>query len=96
MYQYQRDVIKRSKIGDSTESETVTWGYILLGGTVISYLVIIYATIISKLFIPDTGNAFLDWVKHDKYYCYLLPAMIPVTFFFVYLNWMSLKFFRHN
>lgn len=38
----------------------------------------------------------LDWIKEDYYYCMLVPATVPVTVIAVYLNWLSLKFFRHN
>jgi hypothetical protein len=38
----------------------------------------------------------LDWVAQDHYYCYLLPATLPVAVYVVVWNWMSLKFFRHN
>ena len=30
------------------------------------------------------------------YYCYVVTATIPATFVFIYFNWLSLKFFRHN
>ena len=54
-----------------------------------------YSIFISKL-LPYTGNSFLDSVKEDRYYCLLLPVFIPATAIFVYFNWLSLKFFRHN
>lgn len=38
----------------------------------------------------------LDWIKDDYFYCMLVPVTIPVTVIAVYLNWLSLKFFRHN
>eukprot|EP01102_Stenamoeba_stenopodia_P003426 TRINITY_DN13425_c0_g1_i1.p2 TRINITY_DN13425_c0_g1~~TRINITY_DN13425_c0_g1_i1.p2 ORF type:complete len:115 (+),score=24.51 TRINITY_DN13425_c0_g1_i1:185-529(+) len=30
------------------------------------------------------------------YYPFLINATIPVTLMFIYINWASLKFFRHN
>ena len=41
-------------------------------------------------------NQILDWIAQDEYYCYLLPATLPVTVYMVLWNWMSMKFFRHN
>ena len=32
----------------------------------------------------------------DFYYTFLLFATIPMYFLFSYVNWVSMKFFRHN
>jgi hypothetical protein len=32
----------------------------------------------------------------DWYYTLLVPMGIPVNLVAVYLNWLSLKFFKHN
>jgi len=71
------------------------YGYLILAATFLFFVLSTYAAVVSKL-MPDTGNALLDWIKHDSYYCFLVLAVIPVTFFIVYLNWLSFKFFRHN
>ena len=55
----------------------------------------IYALIVSKLFMPYTGHVVIDWIKDDEYYCVLIPILIPVTVVFMYLNWLSMKFFKH-
>ena len=38
----------------------------------------------------------LDWIAEDQYYCYLVPATLPVALYIVVWNWASMKFFRHN
>eukprot|EP01070_Trichotokara_eunicae_P002287 Trichotokara_eunicae@DN2532_c0_g1_i1.p1 len=30
------------------------------------------------------------------YYALLLPAFVPIIVFYMYWNWLSMKFFRHN
>lgn len=50
---------------------------------------------VSKL-LPPTGVWMLDAMRDDWYYCYLVPMVGPVTFLTIYVNWMSMKFFRHN
>lgn len=54
-----------------------------------------YATVVSK-WMPITGNKYLDWIREDRYYSFLVPIMLPVTVFFVVINWFGMKFFRHN
>ena len=51
--------------------------------------------VVSKL-LPETGNAILDAVRSDHYYCLLLPLCAPTTIIAIYLNWVALKFFRAN
>ena len=31
-----------------------------------------------------------------RYYCCLLPLLIPVTLVSIYLNWLGFKLYRHN
>ena len=58
-------------------------------------LLFLYAILLSKL-MPDTGIGLLDHVKHDQYFCYLLPLSVLPTYLFVYVNWLSLAYFQHN
>jgi hypothetical protein len=51
--------------------------------------------LISKM-MPITGIALLDAIKEDNYYCFLCPLCIPTTIIAIYINWMSLKFFKAN
>ena len=46
--------------------------------------------------LPPTGVALLDAVRNDWYYCYLVPLSGIATFAAVFINWIAMKFFRHN
>jgi hypothetical protein len=77
------------------DNSMLAWGVGLLVGTFLFFVTTMYTVLLSK-FMPDTGNQLLDWIKHDQYYCHLVPALIPVSFIIVYFNWVGFKFFRHN
>ncbi|KAJ3366030.1 hypothetical protein GGF32_007530 [Allomyces javanicus] len=55
----------------------------------------LYAAIISKV-LPATGVWWLDAIRNDWYYCFLIPLMAPVSIFFLIWNWYGKKLFRHN
>lgn len=50
----------------------------------------------ARLIVDEEENQVLNWIQKDKYYCYLIPLMIPTSFIIVYANWLAMKFFRHN
>ncbi|ORY91337.1 phosphatidylinositol N-acetylglucosaminyltransferase subunit Y-domain-containing protein [Syncephalastrum racemosum] len=79
----------------AAENDTHLWGYALLAATAIMFLSTLYAIIGSK-FMPDTGVPVLDWIKHDEYYCLLVPITALAAIYFIMWNWMGMKFFRHN
>jgi len=64
-------------------------------GTFVFFVTMLYALVVSK-FMPYTGNYVLDWIRDDMYYSPLVICSIPATVIAVYLNWLGLKFFRHN
>lgn len=92
MYQYKREAVQRPW---ARQNEAALWGWVVLLVTLVSYIAGMYALVVSK-WMPITGNPILDWVKRDNYYSLLGVVLLPVTVIFVYLNWLSLKFFRHN
>ena len=69
-------------------------GVVLVVAGVLGFSFFIYAAIVVKA-LPRTGNAFLDLVAEDSYYCLLIPLTPFVAVVAAYLNWVSLKFFRH-
>eukprot|EP00744_Colponema_vietnamica_P008040 GILI01011493.1.p1 GENE.GILI01011493.1~~GILI01011493.1.p1 ORF type:complete len:110 (-),score=22.33 GILI01011493.1:486-782(-) len=73
----------------------VLWGYALLLFSIVFFFVSMYALVFSKL-LPATGHHILDWIARDWYYCLLIPLLIPTTVIAAYVNWVSMKFFRHN
>eukprot|EP01096_Ripella_sp_DP13-Kostka_P003686 TRINITY_DN15531_c0_g1_i1.p2 TRINITY_DN15531_c0_g1~~TRINITY_DN15531_c0_g1_i1.p2 ORF type:complete len:105 (+),score=36.16 TRINITY_DN15531_c0_g1_i1:42-317(+) len=80
---------------DQENDLTYVKGYMLLIGAILFVVWELYALLFSKL-MPYTGNWFLDAIKDDLYYTPLLTGMIMFSVFFVIVNWMALKFFRHN
>ena len=52
-----------------------------------------YAAFISKL-LPPSGHALLDWVRADRFYCFLLPLGALPTYLILYLNWLSMRIFE--
>ena len=57
--------------------------------------IFLYTAIISKL-LPDTGYFVIDFIKHDYYFCYLIPLSIVPTYAVVYLNWLAMRHFEQN
>jgi len=71
-----------------------------IGHTIILFFIgigclFVYAAFISKL-LPDTNNYVLDFIKHDYYFCYLIPLSILPTYAVIYLNWLAMKHFEQN
>lgn len=85
----QREELK----GDDHLTEIV--GFFLIGFSAFLFVAVFYALIISPL-VGSTGHMLLDFIRKDNYYCMLIPLMIPVTIFLGYVNWVSIKFFRHS
>ena len=54
-----------------------------------------YAVIVSP-FLPHFDVWILDAIKDDEYYCILLPMTIVPSVLVLYLNWLGMKFYRHN
>ena len=59
------------------------------------FVLTMYAIVGAKFF-PYMGNPFLDFLKDDTYYSLLIPLLIPTIILGIYLNWLSMKFYRHN
>ena len=56
-----------------------------------------------KFFLPsqplDSSSTFQRatvFFRDDNYYWLLLATLIPVTFFAIYVHWVSMKFYTHN
>lgn len=52
--------------------------------------------LLSPIVMPPTGDAALDAVLGSTHYSVLVPMFLVAAFVTVYLNWLSLKFFRHT
>ena len=53
-------------------------------------------SIVGSKFLSPTGNKLLDFIAQDWYYPMVLALTMPVTLVAVFINWLSMKFFRHN
>lgn len=62
---------------------------------VLFIIVYIYCAVISKYF-PDSDYQFLNLIKNDNYYCYLIPLSIIPTYFVYYLNWLCISLLENN
>jgi len=69
-------------------------GWALVLGSAMVWANVIFAVLIAKV-IPETGVELLDAVKHDRYYCYLVPLLLPTLVIFRYWSWLSMQFFQH-
>ncbi|KAJ2558352.1 hypothetical protein EV175_000822 [Coemansia sp. RSA 1933] len=74
---------------------TPVFGYALLVLTVVLFVASIYPLAVSK-FMPYAGVPFVDAVKDDRHFCLLMHITGLSFVFAVFLNWISMKFFRHN
>ncbi|CAO3649175.1 unnamed protein product [Cunninghamella echinulata] len=82
-------------VPESEPDNTYIYGYLLLGTTFTTFIILMYAMIGSN-YAPITHVNWLDWVKKDEYYCLLIPITAIVWIYFIIWNWMGMKFFRHN
>ena len=71
-------------------------GFAFLFSAMLIFSISLYAFIISKFFMPYTGNRILDWIKDDEYYCCLIPSTMISSVLFMYINWVAMKYFRHS
>ena len=81
--------------GEDDGQSTVAYGWLLLFVTFVFFVTTMYCVIVSKL-VPKTGHPVLDWLHDDTYYSLLVPNTVLVLVMTAYLNWLGLKFFRHN
>jgi phosphatidylinositol glycan anchor class Y biosynthesis protein len=71
------------------------YGRLITIGSIAIGLVFLYTALLSKL-LPDTGFPAIDFIKHDYYFCYLLPLSIVPTYMVIYLNWLAMRHFEQN
>jgi hypothetical protein len=77
------------------DSITELLGYTFLIGAFTFFVLTMFAFFGSAI-IGKTGHIVLDFLLEDSYYCFLLPLLVPLTIIITYLNWLSIKFFRHT
>jgi hypothetical protein len=77
------------------DSITELLGYTFLIGAGVFFVLTMFAFFGSSI-IGKTGHIVLDFLMEDSYYCFLVPLLVPLTIILTYLNWLSIKFFRHT
>ncbi|KAF7724534.1 hypothetical protein EC973_000911 [Apophysomyces ossiformis] len=80
---------------ETVPDKTYLWGYALLTATILMFFSTMYTLVASK-YVPYTQSKFLNSLKDDQYYCLLVPITAIAGIYFIMLNWMGMKFFRHN
>ena len=71
------------------------FGYSMILGAAVFFILSIYA-MIGMAVVGKTNYLLLDRISSDNYYCFLIPLAAPLTVIMTYLNWISIKFFRHS
>jgi phosphatidylinositol glycan anchor class Y biosynthesis protein len=71
------------------------YGFLIASLSIIVAIVSLYAIIFSK-FSPDFEIKYLDSIKQDHYFCYLVPLTLLPTVVVIYLNWFAMRLFEQN
>uniref|UniRef100_A0A0D6R4K3 Phosphatidylinositol N-acetylglucosaminyltransferase subunit Y n=1 Tax=Araucaria cunninghamii TaxID=56994 RepID=A0A0D6R4K3_ARACU len=75
-------------------SHSFYWGLTLIISGVASFIVFLYAAILSKM-LPPSGIPLLSAIESDRYYSLLVPLTLPILVVLVYFHWLSMKLFKH-
>jgi hypothetical protein len=54
-----------------------------------------YTMLLSKI-LPTPDNPTLRAIAQDRHYCLMPAASLVMLVVFVVVNWMGLKYFKHN
>eukprot|EP01027_Heterolobosea_sp_BB2_P022097 GEZU01032508.1.p1 GENE.GEZU01032508.1~~GEZU01032508.1.p1 ORF type:complete len:147 (-),score=9.53 GEZU01032508.1:98-538(-) len=81
-----------------TTNHTHFYGYAMLIATFVLCVLFLYA-----LLFPNNSHhhvsshsLLLPGISSDRYFSMLAILALPVTIVGIYLNWLGMKFFRHN
>lgn len=70
-------------------------GYLCLTIASTFFIFSIFSLFIAP-FLEPTTHRILEFLRTDQLYCYLVPLSVPVASFFIYANWLSMKYFKHS
>lgn len=85
-----------NKMKLSNRNNLEVYGYLMVFGFACFGIIFLYSAIISKL-LPDFESfPILNAIKHDYYFCYLIPLAILPTYSIIYLNWLAMRHFEQN
>jgi phosphatidylinositol N-acetylglucosaminyltransferase subunit Y len=76
---------------------SVQMGAALLCATGAALFAAVYCAVLSKMFPSNAAtHPLLGAIAADRHYCLVAMALIPVAVFMGFLNWLGLKYYRHN
>ncbi|KAL2920145.1 hypothetical protein HK105_200211 [Polyrhizophydium stewartii] len=82
---------------DPFDGRLRVYGWLLLAATAAYFAFNLFTLVLRHWLIPaNSGSRLLEWIRNDKYYCYLIPVFGPVFVFFIFFNWLGMKYFRQN
>lgn len=73
----------------------LVYGVALIAAGAGSMLLCVAAILVLPM-LPPVSNTYARAVQVDRYYQLLVPLTVPVTILAVFINWMSMKLFKHN
>lgn len=79
----------------SSATFSTALGYVLIATAALSFIGFLYATYFSKI-LPFTGIEWLDAIKRDRYFCYLIPLSLLPTSILLYIHWLAKRHFQQN
>ncbi|KAL4456633.1 hypothetical protein ABPG74_000740 [Tetrahymena malaccensis] len=81
----------------SEENQNVSMiiGYLCLTFAAVFFTSTLFSIFFAPFLQPTTHNL-IDFLTNDKYYCFLIPLSLPVTCLIIYMNWVSMKYFKHS
>jgi hypothetical protein len=75
----------------------ILYGLILIVLACCIFVLFSFWLIISKLYQEKLNkeNQIIKFLIEDKYYCLIIPILIPTTFIFLYLRWTAFSYFKY-
>jgi phosphatidylinositol glycan anchor class Y biosynthesis protein len=85
----------RVQLNDQSYLSRRRYGIFIGVLTVCFFCYNLWALVICRM-IPKTNIWIIEWYRNDHYYCYLIPVLGPAYFYFQLVNWLGMKYFKHN
>jgi hypothetical protein len=93
--QQELQLIEEHEVHAPQDNITLIIGYCCLLGGATLFILTVYSMFFAKR-LDDSEYILIKFMRQDEFYCYLVPLIIPIASIYVYLNWISMKFFRHT
>ena len=70
------------------------WGVLLISLAALCFTAGTYSLVV-KFSLPGAPSSFSEAVASNDYYSILVPMTLPACIIFVFLNWVSVMFFKN-